>query len=52
MPEERTTLDFYRRFADAMNKGAAKCAAAGLILSYHHHSFEFAPLGYLQTLKA
>ena len=44
MPEERTTLDFYRRFTDAMNKAGEKCTAAGLTLSYHHHSFEFAPL--------
>ena len=44
MPAERTTLDFYRRFTDAMNKAGEKCAAAGIALSYHHHSFEFAAL--------
>lgn len=44
MPGERTTLDFFRRFADSMNKAAEKCAASGVTLSYHHHSFEFAAL--------
>ncbi|HVQ29208.1 MAG TPA: sugar phosphate isomerase/epimerase [Vicinamibacteria bacterium] len=44
MPEERTTLDFFKKFADAMNKAGAKCAAAGITLCYHHHSFEFASL--------
>jgi len=44
MAQERTTLDFYRRFADSMNRAGEKCAAAGLQLCYHHHSFEFEPL--------
>jgi sugar phosphate isomerase/epimerase len=44
MQAERTTLDFYRRFTDAMNKAGEKCSAAGLTLSYHHHAFEFEPL--------
>jgi sugar phosphate isomerase/epimerase len=44
LAEERTSLDFYRRFADAMNKAGEKCGAAGLSLCYHHHSFEFEPL--------
>jgi sugar phosphate isomerase/epimerase len=44
MAQERTTLDFYRRFADSMNRAGEKCAAAGLSLCYHHHSFEFEPL--------
>jgi sugar phosphate isomerase/epimerase len=44
MPAERGTLDFYRRFTDAMNRAGEKCTAAGLVLSYHHHAFEFEPL--------
>jgi sugar phosphate isomerase/epimerase len=44
LPTERTSLDFYRRFADSMNRAGEKCAAAGLHLCYHHHSFEFEPL--------
>jgi sugar phosphate isomerase/epimerase len=41
---ERTTLDFYKRFADAMNRAGEKCHAAGLTLCYHHHAFEYEPL--------
>jgi sugar phosphate isomerase/epimerase len=44
MPQERTSLDFYRRFVGAMNAAGEKCRAAGLELCYHHHSFEFEPL--------
>jgi sugar phosphate isomerase/epimerase len=44
MPAERTSLDFYRKFADSMNAAGDKCAAAGISLCYHHHSFEYEPL--------
>jgi sugar phosphate isomerase/epimerase len=44
MPNERTSLDFYRRFADAMNAAGERCNAAQVSLCYHHHSFEFEPL--------
>jgi sugar phosphate isomerase/epimerase len=44
MQAERTSLDFYRRFADAMTRAGEKCAAAGITLCYHHHSFEYEPL--------
>ena len=44
MPQERTTLDFFRRFVTSMNQAGEKCRAAGLELCYHHHAFEFEPL--------
>lgn len=44
MKDERTTLDFYKRFADAMNRAGEKCDAAGISLCYHHHAFEYEPL--------
>lgn len=44
MQGERTTLDFYKRFADAMNRAGEKCNAAGISLCYHHHSFEYEAL--------
>jgi len=44
MPSERGGLDFYRSFADKMNRAGEAAAKAGLTLCYHHHSFEFAPV--------
>ncbi len=44
MPSERGGLDFYRSFADKMNRAGEATAKAGLTLCYHHHSFEFAPV--------
>jgi sugar phosphate isomerase/epimerase len=44
VPDERTSLDFFRRFADHMNKAGETCRAAGLTLGYHSHAFEFEPL--------
>ena len=44
MAQERTSLDFYRRFVASMNQAGEKCRAAGMELCYHHHSFEFDPL--------
>lgn len=40
-PEERQTLDDYRRVAERMNKMGEKCNQADIHLCYHHHSFEF-----------
>jgi sugar phosphate isomerase/epimerase len=45
MPSERGGLDFYRAFADKMNRAGEPVKKAGLTLCYHHHSFEFAPAG-------
>jgi sugar phosphate isomerase/epimerase len=44
MASERGTLDFYRRFAEAMNRAGEKCNAAGISLCYHHHAFEYEPI--------
>jgi sugar phosphate isomerase/epimerase len=44
IPDERKSLDFYKKFADQMNKAGEPVKKAGMQLCYHHHSFEFAPL--------
>ena len=44
MPQERASLDSYRRFIDAMNRAGEKCRAAGLELCHHNHAFEFVPV--------
>ncbi|MEJ7618693.1 MAG: sugar phosphate isomerase/epimerase [Pyrinomonadaceae bacterium] len=43
-PQERGGADFYRQFADQMNRAGEQCRAAGLKLCYHNHAFEFAPV--------
>jgi len=43
-PEERTSLDDYRRHAELINGFAERCRGAGLKFAYHNHDFEFAPL--------
>ncbi len=43
-PQERTSLDFYRRLSDQLNQAGQRSAQAGIQLAYHHHSFEFEPL--------
>jgi len=45
MPEERSTLDQYKKISDRLNKAGEECKAAGMQLSYHNHSFEFLPMG-------
>jgi hypothetical protein len=42
LPEERETLDDYRRFAESMNAAGERCRQAGLTLSYHPHAFDYA----------
>jgi len=42
---DRTSLDDYKRHADAMNTAAATLKKAGLQFCYHHHSFEFVKYG-------
>ncbi len=42
-PEQRATLDDYKKVAANANKAAAKAKAAGIQLSYHNHAFEFEP---------
>lgn len=43
MPEERQSLDDYKRFAELANQHAEICKKAGIQLYYHNHSFEFKP---------
>ncbi len=43
-PAERGGLDFYRGFADKLNRAGEVCRARGLKLCYHHHAFEFKPI--------
>ncbi len=50
-PEERQTLDDYKRFAEKANVVAAKSKAAGVQMYYHNHSFEFEPNGNTTPLE-
>lgn len=43
MPEERQSLDDYKRFAELTNQHAEISKKAGVQLYYHNHSFEFEP---------
>lgn len=43
-PEERKSLDDYKRLADLFNKTGEQVKQAGLQFAYHNHDFEFAPL--------
>ncbi|MDE3185256.1 MAG: sugar phosphate isomerase/epimerase [Bacteroidota bacterium] len=42
-PEERGTLDHYKKVADDLNVAGEKCKKAGIQLCYHNHNFEFIP---------
>jgi sugar phosphate isomerase/epimerase len=41
MPNERGDLDYFRKFADDLNRAGEKIAKAGMSLAYHNHAFEF-----------
>ncbi|MDT5271846.1 MAG: hypothetical protein QOH49_4032 [Acidobacteriota bacterium] len=43
-PEERRTLDQYRRLADLCNEAGARMLREGVQFAYHNHDFEFAPI--------
>jgi sugar phosphate isomerase/epimerase len=43
MPEERQSLDDYKRFAELANQHGEISQKAGVQLYYHNHSFEFKP---------
>ena len=43
-PEQRRTLDDYKRIAESFNGAGKQARAAGLQFAYHNHDFEFAPL--------
>ncbi len=40
-PEERKSLDDYKRLAELFNKAGEKCKKAGIQFAYHNHDFEF-----------
>jgi sugar phosphate isomerase/epimerase len=40
-PEERKTLDDYKRHAELFNKSAETCKQSGIQFGYHNHDFEF-----------
>ena len=42
-PEERKSLDDYRRLAERLNRAGEECRRAGIQFGYHNHDFEFAP---------
>ncbi|HRJ28539.1 MAG TPA: sugar phosphate isomerase/epimerase [Cyclobacteriaceae bacterium] len=43
-PDERKTLDDYKRVGALMNKANEVCKQAGITLGYHNHEFEFIKL--------
>ena len=43
-PEERKSLDNYKRLADLFNRAGEKFKQAGVQFAYHNHDFEFTPL--------
>ena len=42
-PAERGGLDVIRKLAGRLNRAGEKCRAAGMMLCYHNHAFEFDP---------
>jgi sugar phosphate isomerase/epimerase len=44
-PTERGDADSYRRLAEQLNKAGETSRKAGIGLCYHHHAFEFQPMG-------
>jgi sugar phosphate isomerase/epimerase len=43
-PEERTSLDDYKRYIEQFNKAGELCKKAGIQFAYHNHDFEFLKL--------
>lgn len=41
LPNERKTLDDYKRLAETLNRAGDVCRKAGLQMAYHNHNFEF-----------
>jgi sugar phosphate isomerase/epimerase len=44
MPNDRKSLDDYKRHAKTFNRAAEECRKAGLQFAYHNHDFEFQTL--------
>jgi sugar phosphate isomerase/epimerase len=45
IPEERRTVDGYRRIAELFNRAGEEANAIGITFAYHNHDFDFARLG-------
>ncbi|MBL8237743.1 MAG: TIM barrel protein [Bryobacterales bacterium] len=43
-PADRGGVDVIKKLADTLNSAGAKCKAAGTMLCYHNHAFEFEPV--------
>ena len=43
-PNERKTLDQYKKVAEDLNKAGETCRKAGIQMCYHNHDFEFQPI--------
>ncbi len=41
LPEERKSLDDYKRICETVNKSAEVCKKYGIKMGYHNHEFEF-----------
>ncbi|HXG92042.1 MAG TPA: sugar phosphate isomerase/epimerase [Blastocatellia bacterium] len=44
LPEERKTLDDYKRVTELFNSAGERLKKAGLQFGYHNHDFEFVPI--------
>jgi len=44
LPEERKSLDDYKRLVDLFNDAGGRLKKAGLQFCYHNHDFEFTPI--------
>lgn len=43
-PQERVTIDDYKRHAELLNKCGEECKKRGIQMAYHNHDFEFIPI--------
>lgn len=43
-PDERKTMDDYKKIVELLNKANETCKQAGITLGYHNHEFEFVEL--------
>ncbi len=43
-PQDRGGVDVIRKLADTLNKAGERVKAAGMMLCYHNHAFEFEPV--------
>ena len=44
LPEERSTMDDYKKITEKLNHSGELCKKRGIQLCYHNHSFEFGPI--------